>query len=592
MLRSFLLLVFTSLTFAATANAQDATDKSSIASGDVIRYRLVVAGPDPVASAVREGLDLARWQNDSEMTLELLELLARDAVAQAKEIAAIEGFYDASVDVSIDRDARPFVVTVRVTPGSPVRVSSVNIDVSGAATSDVPLGTAAIREARAGWRLDLGEVFRQSAWVDAKEQALRALRRGPYAAARIAKSRAEVNPQQGTADLDVEIESGPRFAIGPLDVTGLTRYERSVVENFNILNRGEPYTESALDAYVRRLAASGYFASVQASIDTTAVDPNDATVRVAVVEAPTHRFEGALSYSTDTEFGARATYTNVNVDARALQMRIEGRFELKQQLARVTFTWPPTLSKWLDSASIGAQRTEFQNNEETTAAIDFTRRGVDERAHPVFRAALLYDKQVPAGATASSARAAYLETGYVLRRVDDLLSPTRGFMIDARIGGGVPGLSTEGFGRLFVQTATYVPFDRLTQLVLRAEAGAVLSSTREGVPSVLLFRTGGDTTVRGYEYQSLGVRLGDATVAGRYYALASAEVVRWLTDIWGIAVFVDAGNAADTLSDLSPALGYGIGARLRTPIGPFRLDVAYGDDVQKWRLHFSVGLAF
>jgi translocation and assembly module TamA len=98
--------------------------------------------------------------------------------------------------------------------------------------------------------------------------------------------------------------------------------------------------------------------------------------------------------------------------------------------------------------------------------------------------------------------------------------------------------------------------------------------------------------VRGYEFESLGVPLGDATVGGRYYALASVEVVRWINELWGIAAFVDAGDAADSIGDLEPAIGVGIGARLATPIGPFRLDVAYGEETRKWRIHFSVGLSF
>jgi translocation and assembly module TamA len=580
------------LACAAAAAAQDSEPPARTPASDVIRYRLVIEGPNPPANAIRAGLDLARWQTDEEMTPELLELLAREGSAQAREIAAIEGFYDAMVEVTIDRKSMPYIVTVRVDPGAPVRVSDVRVDVSGPAAIDAPLGTTAIKDTRDGWSLRLGEVFRQAEWIAAKEQAVRTLRRSPYAAARIARSEARVHPDRRAAELDVEIESGPRFSIGPLDVRGLKRYPRSLVENFSILKRGEPYTEAAMDAYVRRLAASGYFASVQASIDAESANPDDATVRVSVIEGPTHRFEGALSYSTDTQFGARASYTNVNIDGHALQMRLEGRFELKQQLAKVAFTWPPTASKWLDSVSVGAQRTDFQNNEETSAGVDFQRRGVDERAHPIYRAAVLYDRQVPAGAAESSAYATFIEAGYVFRRVDELLSPTRGFMADVRVGGGIPGLSTEGFGRVVAQTAAWYPIDRLTQLAFRAEAGAVLSSSREGVPSILLFRTGGDTTVRGYEYQGLGVRLGDAIVGGRYYAIASAEVIRWIDETWGVAAFVDAGNAVDSIHDLNIAFGYGLGARLRTPIGPFRLDVAYGEQTREWRLHFSVGLTF
>ena len=121
----------------------------------------------------------------------------------------------------------------------------------------------------------------------------------------------------------------------------------------------------------------------------------------------------------------------------------------------------------------------------------------------------------------------------------------------------------------------------------------MIAGSREGVPSSLLFRTGGDSTVRGYAYQSLGVKQGDTVLPGRYYALASAEAVRWVNDTFGAAVFIDAGTACDEpeyLADLS--LGYGVGARIRTPIGPFRVDVAYGQDDANVRLHFSVGLAF
>jgi outer membrane translocation and assembly module TamA len=31
---------------------------------------------------------------------------------------------------------------------------------------------------------------------------------------------------------------------------------------------------------------------------------------------------------------------------------------------------------------------------------------------------------------------------------------------------------------------------------------------------------------------------------------------------------------------------------VRTPIGPFRFDVAYGQDSKQVRIHFSVGLGF
>jgi translocation and assembly module TamA len=559
---------------------------------DAIRYRLVIEAPDPPREALQDALDLARWQTDEGMTLDLLERLARDAVPQAREIAAVQGFFDAQASIAIDRKTSPVTVTLTVTPGPPARVRNVDVAVTGPATTDEPLGIAAAAEARDGWLLPLGALFRQREWNDAKSAAVRALQRGPYPAARITQSEARVHPAEASADLTVRIDSGPAFRFGGLAVQGLKRYPTEVVTNFSTIRPGEAHTQEALDQYVRRLSASGYFSSVQASVDPRTANPDDATIDVSVIEAPTHRLEGGLSYTTDTGFGARGTYTNIDVDERATQMRVEARLEQREQLLGVAFTRPPTARGWIDQYSVGLRREDIENTVESTAAIQFERRGIDERRTPVFSAGVFADRQEPEGAEDITSYATFVQAGYVLRRVDDLLSPTRGYMVDGRIGGGIPGISTRGFGRLYAQAAAWYPIDRVTQLAFRGEAGAVLASDRDGIPSVFLFRTGGDTSVRGYAFRSLGVPRGEAVVGGRYLLVASAEAIRWINETWGVAVFVDAGDAADSVSDLDPAIGAGIGARLRTPIGPFRLDVAYGERTREVQLHFSVGVSF
>ena len=74
--------------------------------------------------------------------------------------------------------------------------------------------------------------------------------------------------------------------------------------------------------------------------------------------------------------------------------------------------------------------------------------------------------------------------------------------------------------------------------------------------------------------------------------MVSVDAIRWIDTFWGLGVFVDAGNAVDSLSDANLAVGYGVGARVRTPLGPFRLDVAYGQEQRQVRVQFSVGLTF
>jgi translocation and assembly module TamA len=153
-------------------------------------------------------------------------------------------------------------------------------------------------------------------------------------------------------------------------------------------------------------------------------------------------------------------------------------------------------------------------------------------------------------------------------------------------------LSDRDFLRGYGRAVWFHPFGARDQVVVRGELGVVAASGRDGIPSDFLFRAGGDQSVRGYAYQSLGVREGEAIVGGRWLAVASVEYVRWFTPQWGAAVFIDTGDAADTLDALEPVQGYGVGARWKSPVAPLNLDIAYGQEAEGVRLHFSVGFSF
>ena len=141
----------------------------------------------------------------------------------------------------------------------------------------------------------------------------------------------------------------------------------------------------------------------------------------------------------------------------------------------------------------------------------------------------------------------------------------------------------------------YLPIGRAWYGQLRLELGQVFRNDAVAVPESQLFRAGGDDSVRGYSYRSLGPLVDGVVSGGNTLFTGSVELARPFTaslpSLWG-AVFVDAGNAADDWGTLSPALGAGIGLRWRSPAGPLRLDWAYGREVRKSRLHFSVGIAF
>ena len=578
------------------ADAQPTAPEPPVAAAphadDAIRYRVVVVAPSAIESTISSSVDLVRWQDFADMTEELLERLAREAVPQAREAAATKGYFSAQVDLAVDRSTRPAAITLTVVPGDPTVVTSTTVVVLGPAQHDVPTGTDAIAGIQRDWGLPVGDIFRQSAWSSAKDRAVAGLAASPYAAATLVASEAKIDPAKKSAELSVEISSGPAFHFGDIDVRGLVLYTPELVNAFSTIRPGDLYGERPLDDFIRRLLASGYFASAQAFIVPDPEHADGATVTLSVIEAPPKRLELGVGYSTDTQWKASGNYSDVNLDGHGLQFYADARVETKLSSGSVRFVLPPASGGWLDTFTAGLERTDIENLVTRTAGVSWRRRSIIETGTPAFGAGFYVDQQSPMGSPTEDSHALYVDGEYTWRRVDSLLTPTRGYMANVQVGAGVPGASTRTFGRLIGKVAAWWPLDRNTSLFARADMGAVLASSRDGIPSNFLFRTGGDTTVRGYAFDSLGVPLGEATVGGRYYTASSVEITRWIGDNWGLATFVDAGNAVDSLHDASLALGYGVGGRFRTPIGPFRVDVAYGQESHSVRVHFSVGLSF
>ena len=177
---------------------------------------------------------------------------------------------------------------------------------------------------------------------------------------------------------------------------------------------------------------------------------------------------------------------------------------------------------------------------------------------------------------------------WIVRDLDNRLLPTRGTSLSAQVALGYargyqdelgqPTVDASGpFGRLYGRLTWYRPLGASWYGMARLEAGQVLTKSVVGVPDTLLFRAGGEDSVRGYDYRTLGPQVDGVTTSGRSLLTGSLEAAHPIIAsapafLW--AAFVDAGNAADSWADLKPAVGYGLGLRWRSPVGAIRIDLA------------------
>jgi translocation and assembly module TamA len=123
------------------------------------------------------------------------------------------------------------------------------------------------------------------------------------------------------------------------------------------------------------------------------------------------------------------------------------------------------------------------------------------------------------------------------------------------------------------------------------EGGHTSVKDFDNLPATLRFYAGGDQSVRGYAYNSLGPLDSLGSVAGgKYLLVGSIEYEHRLFEKWSAATFYDVGNAYNSSSEDFKE-GAGVGLRWRSPIGPLRVDVSWALSLEEhpWRFHLVVG---
>ena len=179
--------------------------------------------------------------------------------------------------------------------------------------------------------------------------------------------------------------------------------------------------------------------------------------------------------------------------------------------------------------------------------------------------------------------------GLARTKVDDVYFPSEGWSASITLRGASDALLSDidllqaklDLKRLFPMG------DGRLKLRLQM-AGSVISEASE-LPESLGFLAGGDDSIRGYSFESIGVERNGETTVGKNLITMSAEYQHPIRDSLSLAVFVDAGDAFDSSADYKK--GAGVGLRWRLPFGALRFDIASALDIDgdPFRLHFSFG---
>ena len=568
-------------------------------------YRVEVIAPEQLRALLTDYLDLARFQNapDTE-AIDAGELarLAAAAPAQARTLLETEGYFAAQVQATrlTGSDGQP-VVRVLVDPGPRSVITQVDFTVDGelqTLADKLDEDAAALRTSlRRGWPLRPGEPFRQAAWASAKTGTLAQARAEGYPAAAWTKTEAQVDAEQHQVALTLALDSGALYRLGEIRVEGLERYDESTVRRLSTFAAGQPYNEKLLLDYQERIQKLGLFDSATVELDPDPKTSAAAPVRVRVHELTSQQATVGVGISANT--GPRVTLEHRHRRPFGMNWVATNKFEFGSLIKSWTgeLISHPLEGLYRNLLAGNAERLRSGEEIRTSWTARLGRTQDTQRIERTYFAELTHARvDNPAGRTRSEALTANYH--WIYRDLDSILLPTDGYTVSLQSAAGRSRNSTLDngpFGRGYGRYTLYRPLGRAWYASLRLEAGQIIASDAVGVPDTLLFRAGGDDSVRGYAYRTLGPLVDGVVSSGRVMATGSAEIARPISDsmpsLWW-AVFADAGNAANHWKDLAPAWGYGLGLRWRSPVGPLRVDLAYGEEVRKVRLHLSVGIAF
>lgn len=585
-----------------------------------VTWQLDIRGVDAnLRALLRRHLDLARYEELAEAEritrIELTRLMAA-APAQARKLLETEGHFNARVATQVlepaDRSAasiasKPLAlqVVVEIEPGVRTTVGEVRVEVQGPLAVDADAGdaeaVALIERLRASWSLPRGSAYTQRGWADAKAGLIATGRTQAYAAIQLSGSVAQIDTEGERADLFVVLDSGPRFRFGELRFEGLDHVRPDAIEALVNFERGEPLKEQTLLDFQDRLVKSSLFDNVSVLYEPDPLLASAMPVTVRVSEQSLQ--QATFGVGASDLSGPRITLEHLHQRIAGVGWQAKTRLQLGRdaQSLSLDLTSHPQPGPYRNLIGAALTRTNASGLRVTNERLRLGRTQDTERIERLYfvewQRAMTRD--LDSGLMTDDTKAATVNYHWVWRDLDHPILPTRGFSLSAETAAGRSYASTDNsgfFGRLTGRLTGYWPLGASWYGQGRVQLGQVFARDTVAVPFTLLFRAGGDDSVRGYSYQTLGPKdANGSAVGGRVLGAGSIELARPFsasTPAWWGAVFVDAGNAAERWSDFRNAYGAGFGVRWRSPVGPLRIDLAWGDQTQRWRLHFNVGVTF
>ena len=511
------------------------------------------------------------------------------------------GYYQFSQEVEITEAALSEVTTdeprcwqlnITLTTADPVRIGDINIRLTDSSNDALFAPVLAASPLQRGQTLNHGQYERLKAMISSH-----AIENG-FFAARFVRSELSVDLQAQLANIDMVFDPGERFRFGHIDISPLEDLSDGFLSRFLTFKSGDEYASENLIKLRQNYNNSQYFDQIAVTPQLSQVNNQQVPVSIELVPRARRAYSAGAGVSTDNGPRFRLNYEDRYINRRGHRLNADLSVSTLLQEPSLSYIIPLT-DPVNDSLRIatGFQRQETDSYISSTLRAGLTWRSLawgnwvqntfvnyqSEKAELTNVIAESRDIQNRTNSTISGINLAQT-------RADDPIYPTNGWRLFAQASGSHESLLSDiSFAQLYA-SGKLIRSAGPGRLLLRAEIATTVADELLELPLSVRFFTGGDQSVRGFQYRELGDTndLGDV-VGGKHLFVGSIEYDYRITGAWSVAAFIDTGNSFRDFGNMALRESAGLGVRWLSPIGPIRFDIAKGLDSDNVRFHITMG---
>ncbi|MFH1379938.1 MAG: autotransporter assembly complex family protein [bacterium] len=532
---------------------------------------------------VNKYLSLEKQKKDKSLAESNIEYLYNKAPQEIKNALIPFGYYNPVIQHSFLKNAHKIITSFIVNPGPPTIINELNITVKGYGADDSVFKNII-------YPLHKGDILNHFMYEKTKSILQNTALEYGYLDAYFVTSRVSVEKNLNQSQVTIEFDTGPQYLFGHVTFKQ-HNFKNKFLDKFVNFKPGDPYNSSTMLDFQNGLNSSDYFSVVDIRPRKDLTEGHKIPLDVGLTSRKKYKFLLGLGYGTDTGPRGSIGWENRRVNSRGHRFKSMYQQSLIRKNLSSIYDIPlknPLTDKLSLYAGWKTEDVETSTSETISAGVRASKMYFGF-LHSIFIDYL--DEFFTIADTRTRTRLFIPGASFNRRKADNFLYPHRGYKLNLELKSTDRFLGSDI--SFFQSTLNGKYFNSLfneQRFIIRLESGVTKTSQFDELPASLRFFAGGDNSIRGYGYKTLGPKdsSGDV-IGGRYLMAGSVEYEIKLIQTMSAACFYDIGNAFEEITNEFKK-GAGIGLRWRSPVGPIRLDFAYpiNDKDKSLRIHISM----